>query len=224
VELTFVIAFLQIMLIDLILSGDNAVVIGMASRNLPPHQRKIAVLWGTVGAVILRISFTAIAAWLMVVPYLKIIGGVLLLWIAFKLLVQEEEASNIKSGKNVWEAIKTIVAADLIMSLDNVIAIGGAARGDFSLIIFGLLLSIPLLMWGSTVVAKWMNEYPALVYFGSGVLAFTAGTMILEDPALTLPNLNIPNIDIVLPLVIMAITLLFGKAWRARIFGIYHVR
>jgi YjbE family integral membrane protein len=224
VDFSFVMAFINIMIIDLILSGDNAVVVGMAARNLPPRQRKKAVLYGTLGAVVLRISFTGIALWLLMIPYIKLIGGVLLLWIALKLLIQEEQEASIGSGQNVWDAVKIIIIADVIMSLDNVLAIGGAAKGDLYLVIFGLMLSIPLLMWGSTMVAKWMNDYPVLVYFGSGVLAFTAGTMILEDPAAHLVRWTFAYAGIMFPLLLTGLVLLFGKAWRSRIFTIHHIK
>jgi YjbE family integral membrane protein len=220
----FLTAFINIIIIDLVLSGDNAVVVGMASRSLDPKQRKRAVFWGTLGAVFLRVSLTGIATWLLVLPYVKVIGGVLLIWISFKLLIQGDEITRVKSGKDVWEAIRIIVIADFVMSLDNVLAIGGAAKGDLLLVIFGLMLSIPLLMWGSTIVAKFMNEYPVLIYFGSGVLTFTASTMILEDPLLFHIKGMISEMDILLPCLLTAFVLLLGKVWRARLFTIYHVK
>jgi len=226
-DLEFYLAFLNIIIIDLVLSGDNAVVVGMASRKLPPKQRKQAILWGTLGAVILRILLTGIAAWLMAVPYIKIVGGILLVWISIKLLIQQDEHSSIPSGKNIWEAVKIIVVADFVMSLDNVLAIGGAAKGNLFLVVFGLALSVPLLMWGSTIVAKWMNEYPILIYFGSGVLSFTALTMVLEDPIVQIIMQNIkvvPYWDTILPLIITAIILLAGKIWRTNMFTIYRVK
>jgi YjbE family integral membrane protein len=222
----FFIAFVNIIIIDLVLSGDNAVVVGMASRRLPPEQRKKAILWGTLGAVFLRITLTGIAAWLLAIPYIKVVGGMMLIWISLKLLIEQEETAHVRSGKNIWDAIKVIIVADFVMSLDNVLAIGGAAKGNLFLVIFGLLLSVPLLMWGSTFVASWMNEYPVLTYFGSGVLAFTATTMMLEDPiaAQYLYMINLPYLDTLLPLIITIGILAVGRAWRARIFTIYHVK
>lgn len=220
----FLSAFINIIIIDLVLSGDNAVVVGMASRSLNPKQRKRAVFWGTLGAVFLRVSLTGIATWLLVLPYVKVVGGVLLVWISFKLLVQGEEVTRVKTGRDIWEAIRIIVIADFVMSLDNVLAIGGAAKGDFVLVIFGLMLSIPLLMWGSTIVAKFMNEYPILIYFGSGVLTYTASTMILEDPLFYEIKAKISEVDAILPFVLTAFVLLLGRVWRARLFTIYHVK
>ncbi|RXT13572.1 TerC family protein [Ammoniphilus sp. CFH 90114] len=222
----FIVAFINIIIIDLVLSGDNAVVVGMASRNLPPGQRKKAILWGTAGAVGLRLFFTALATWLLGIPYIKLIGGLLLVWIAFKLLLQQEEASSIQSGKNTWDAVKIIIIADFIMSLDNVLAIGGAAKGSFGLIVFGLLLSVPLLMWGSSIVAKWMNEYPILTYFGSGVLAYTAATMVMEDPLThsLLQEFNVPGQHILLPLTVTGIVIIFGKIWRDTIVTIHRLK
>jgi YjbE family integral membrane protein len=220
----FLSAFINIIIIDLVLSGDNAVVVGMASRSLNPKQRKRAVFWGTLGAVFLRVSLTGIATWLLVLPYVKVVGGVLLVWISFKLLVQGEEVTRVKTGRDIWEAIRIIVIADFVMSLDNVLAIGGAAKGDFVLVIFGLMLSIPLLMWGSTIVAKFMNEYPILIYFGSGVLTYTASTMILEDPLFYEIKAKISEVDAILPFVLTALVLLLGRVWRARLFTIYHVK
>lgn len=220
----FLTAFINIIIIDLVLSGDNAVVVGMASRSLNPKQRKRAVFWGTLGAVFLRVSLTGIATWLLVLPYVKVVGGVLLVWISFKLLVQGEEVTRVKTGRDIWEAIRIIVIADFVMSLDNVLAIGGAAKGDFLLVIFGLMLSIPLLMWGSTIVAKFMNEYPILIYFGSGVLTYTASTMILEDPLFYEIKAKISEMDAIIPFVLTALVLLLGRVWRARLFTIYHVK
>ena len=225
-DLDFWIAFLNIIIIDLVLSGDNAVVVGMASRRLPPKERKKAILWGTMGAVGLRILFTGLVTWLLGIPYIKLIGGCLLIWVAVKLLIQQEEASHIQSGRNIWEAIKIIIIADFVMSLDNVLAVGSAAKGNFGLVLFGLMLSVPLLMWGSTIVARWMNEYPILVFFGSGVLVFVASTMILEDPLMMSYTMDwkIPYIDNLIPIAVTLLVLLIGKVWRDAIFSFYHVR
>lgn len=226
VDVDFWIGFLNIIIIDLVLSGDNAVVVGMASRRLPPKERKKAILWGTLGAVGLRILFTGLVTWLLGIPYIKLIGGCLLVWVAIKLLTQQEDVSHIRSGKSMWEAVKIIVIADFVMSLDNVLAVGSAAKGNFGLVLFGLMLSIPLLMWGSTLVAKWMNEYPILVYFGSGVLVFVATSMMLEDPLLLsyIMMWKIPYWDIVIPVAATALVLVIGKIWRGTIISIHHVR
>lgn len=226
-DLAFWIGFINIIIIDLVLSGDNAVVVGMASRRLPPKERKKAIFWGTVGAVGLRVLFTGLAAWLLGIPYIKIVGGCLLIWIAVKLLIQQEEVSHIQSGKNLWEAVKIIIIADFVMSLDNVLAIGGAAKGNLWLVLFGLMLSVPLLMWGSSMVARWMNEYPILIYFGSGVLAFTAATMILEDPLAAerlLGRYNIPYLDTIIPLLVTGVVIMIGRVWRGVLFTIHQVK
>lgn len=224
VDTQFWIGFFHILIIDLVLSGDNAVVIGMASRNLPLRERKKAILWGTVGAVGLRVFFIGIITWLLEIPYLKIFGGCLLVWIAFKLLVQkEEDAPAVRTGKSLWDAVKIIVIADIAMSLDNALAIGGAAKGDFVLVTFGLMFSIPLLMWGSAIVARWMNEYPVLVFFGAGALVFVATSMILEDPALAafLEQWNAPHLHTIIPIVSVVVTLAIGR-WRRN--AVYSLR
>lgn len=226
-ELAFWIGFINIIIIDLVLSGDNAVVVGMASRRLPPKERKKAIFWGTMGAVGLRVVFTGLATWLLEIPYIKIVGGCLLIWIAIKLLIQQEEESHIQSGKNLWEAVKIIIIADFVMSLDNVLAIGGAAKGNLWLVLFGLMLSVPLLMWGSSMVARWMNEYPVLIYFGSGVLAFTAATMVLEDPLAVqlLTNwLKIPYVDTLIPLGVTGIVIAVGRTWKGVLFTFHQVK
>lgn len=177
-------AVLSIVVIDLVLSGDNAVVIGMASRLLPPAQRRKAILFGAGGAIGLRILFTALAAFLLSIPLLQAFGGALLLWIAFKLLRQSDHEHGIKEGRSLPEAVRTIVLADVIMSLDNILAVGGAAHGDLRLLLFGLGLSMPLILFGSGLIARLMNRFPWLVYLGSGILAYTAMEMIYEDPRL----------------------------------------
>lgn len=177
-------AVFSIVIIDLVLSGDNAVVIGMASRLLPPEQRRKAILFGAGGAIGLRILFTALAAFLLGIPLLQALGGVLLLWIAFKLLRQSGHEHGVKEGRNLFEAIRTIILADVIMSLDNILAVGGAAHGDLRLLLFGLGLSMPIILFGSGLVARLMNNFPWLVYLGSGVLVYTAMEMIYEDPRL----------------------------------------
>jgi YjbE family integral membrane protein len=179
----FWLGFVQILLIDLVLSSDNAVVIGMACRGLPPQAQRKAVLYGTVGAIVLRVMLTGMTTWMLDIPLMKAIGGALLLWIAFKLMLSaEEETSEVAYSRTVSQAVKTIILADFIMSLDNVLAVGGAAHGDMMLVLFGLGLSIPLLMWGSAWIARLMNRFSVLVSIGSGILAYTATHMCLEDP------------------------------------------
>ncbi|MEV5030399.1 TerC family protein [Paenibacillus sp. LPE1-1-1.1] len=173
---------LSIIFIDLILAGDNAIVIGMAARRLPKEQQKQAVLLGTAGAVLIRIAATVLVVWILKVPWLLAVGGVLLLWIAFKLLVQEDEHGDIKAGNTIWASVRTIVIADAAMGLDNVIAVAGAAQGHFSLIVIGLLISIPIVVWGSTLFIKLITHFPWIIYAGSGVLAYTAAKMITHEP------------------------------------------
>lgn len=175
-------AILAIIVIDLVLSGDNAVVIGMAARRLSPENRRKAIIFGGAGAVILRIAFTAIAAILLDTPYLQLIGGVLLLYIAWKLLrPHAEHGGNVDSAASLGEAVRTIVLADVVMSLDNILAVGGAAHGDLGLLLFGLVLSIPILLLGSELVARALGRFPILLYLGVLVLIHTAISMILED-------------------------------------------
>jgi YjbE family integral membrane protein len=200
------IALLKIIAIDIVLSGDNAIVIAMASRNLPPEQRNKAILWGTAGAVILRILFAIIIVWLLKIPYVTLIGGVLLLWIAYKVLVGGEEDVNISSHNSLMKAIGTIIVADAIMSLDNVVAVAGAADGHVLMIAIGVAISIPIMIFGSKFIVKAMDKYSWIGYVGSGILAWTAGEMILKDKQLA-EFINIPS-GIVTYLIIAAITAL----------------
>jgi len=175
------IALLKIIAIDIVLSGDNAIVIAMATRNLPVEQRNKAIFWGTAGAVILRILFAIIIVWLLKIPYVNIIGGLLLLWIAFKVLVGEEEEAHISAQSGLSKAIGTIILADAVMSLDNVVAVAGAANGHVFMIALGVAISIPIMIFGSKFIVKAMEKYGWIAYVGSGILAWTAGEMILRD-------------------------------------------
>ena len=183
-------AVLQIIAIDILLGGDNAVVIALACRNLPPSQRTKGILWGTVGAIVLRVLLVVFAVTLLQIPYLKIIGGLLLLWIGVKLLAPDGDGSHdgINGGGNLLSAIKTIIVADLVMSVDNVIAIAGAAHQadpdhQIGLVVFGLLVSIPIIVWGSQMVLKMIDRYPIVVTAGGALLGWIAGGMIVTDPA-----------------------------------------
>ncbi|TRY24301.1 TerC family protein [Brevibacillus sp. LEMMJ03] len=179
----FWLGFVHIFLIDVVLSSDNAVVIGMACRRLPERERRRAVLYGTLGAIVLRVALTGMTTWMLDIPLVKAVGGLLLLWIACKLILGgQEETIEVKYGGNVGQAVKTILLADFVMSLDNVLAVGGAAHGDIALVILGLGMSIPLLMWGSAWISRLMNRFHGLVIAGGGVLAYTAADMCLEDP------------------------------------------
>src|SRR5690606_277776 len=180
-------AVFQIILIDILLGGDNAVVIALACRNLQHKQRIQGILWGTAGAIILRVLLIAFALTLLGIPFLKIVGALLLLWIGVKLLIpDEDEHGNIKGGSSVMSAVKTILIADFVMSLDNVIAIAGAAQNthlDHQLyyVIFGLVVSVPIIIWGSTLVLKLIDRFPLVVTFGAGLLGWIAGGMLITD-------------------------------------------
>ena len=191
----FWVAVGQIIMIDILLGGDNAVVIALACRKLPPKQRTQGILWGTAGAIVLRIVLIFFALQLLAIPFLKIIGAVLLVWIGVKLLLPEHEEghSNIDGSDKLWGAVKTVIIADLVMSVDNVIAIAGAAEatgGDHSmvLVIFGVLVSIPIIVWGSQMVIKLMDRYPLIITVGGMLLGWIAGTMLVTDPALVKPE------------------------------------
>jgi YjbE family integral membrane protein len=177
-------ALFSIILINLLLSGDNALVIALASRRLPPAQQRQAILWGGAGAVGMRIILTLIAVLLLKVPYLQIAGGLLLQWVAVKLVADDHSAEEeVEAAGNLWGAVKTILIADLVMSLDNVIAIAGVSRGNISLLVVGLAISIPIIIWGSTLITMLMQRWPAIVLIGAAFLGWTAGEMLVADPA-----------------------------------------
>lgn len=177
---------LTIIWINIILSGDNAVVIALAARSLPPHQQKKAVFWGAGAAVVMRIILTIVAVELLKLPYLKLIGGALLLWIAVKLLVPEDDGDDgIESSSNLWTAIKTILIADLVMSLDNVIGVAAAAKGSLVLLVLGLLISIPLVIFGATMLMKLMERFPIIITIGAGILGWVSGEMAATDPVVS---------------------------------------
>jgi len=179
----FWVAVGQIILIDIVLSGDNAVVIALACRNLSPEQRRTGIFWGVAGAVSLRVVLTVFAALVMNLPWLKMVGGLLLVWIAVKLMLPEdEEGHDIDASANLWGAVKTIVIADFVMSLDNVIAVAGAAHGSLVLLLFGLAVSIPLIVWSSQLILRWMERWPWIVLLGAGLLGYVSGQMIFSDP------------------------------------------
>jgi YjbE family integral membrane protein len=192
---TFWISLLQIIWIDLLLSGDNAVVIALACRSLPENRRKLGIWLGAGAAVGLRIVFALIVTYLLGVPYLKVIGGLLLFWIAIKLAVGEEEAhGEIEASESLWKAVRTIAIADAVMSLDNVIAIAGAAKGHPELFIFGLLLSIPLIIMGAQLLTTIIERFPILVWIGAALLGWIAAEMILGDVAvLQWLQVNLPS-------------------------------
>jgi YjbE family integral membrane protein len=180
-------AVFQIILIDILLGGDNAVVIALACRNLAPRQRLQGILWGTAGAILLRVVLIAFALTLLAIPFLKVVGGLLLLWIGVKLLLPEDDAhGKVQGGTSIAAAVKTIIVADFVMSLDNVIAIAGAAQNaadhhELGLVVFGLLVSVPIIIWGSTLVLKLIDRYPVVVTLGAALLGWIAGGMVITD-------------------------------------------
>lgn len=181
-DLQFFTALFSIFIINIVLSGDNAVVIALASRRLPQNQQKKAILWGSSGAIILRIILTLIAAVLLEIPFLQFIGGLLLIWIAYNLLNSDtDESDHVKAAGNLRKAIQTVIVADLVMSLDNALAIASIAGEHFLLIIFGLGLSVPLIIWGSSLLMMLMEKFPIIIWAGAGLLAWTAGDMINKD-------------------------------------------
>jgi YjbE family integral membrane protein len=182
-------ALLSIIMIDILLGGDNAVVIALACRNLPPHQRRMGIVWGTLGAIVLRVILIFFALTLLQVPLLKIAGAVLLVWIGVKLLLPQEGDghAHIQGSQRLWGAVKTVIVADLVMSVDNVLAIAGAAEGasadhQMGLVVFGLLFSIPIIVWGSQLVIKLMDRFPIIITLGGMLLGWIAGTMAVTDP------------------------------------------
>ena len=181
---SFIAALLQIMLVNVVLSGDNAVVIALAARNLPAHHQRQAILWGSVGAIVLRVLLTVVVVQLLTIAGLQAVGGLLLVWIALQLLVQGDgDAGAHHAHSNLLGAVKTILLADVVMSLDNTLAIAGVAKGDWTLLVAGLGLSIPLIVAGSTVIMKVMDRFPVVVYIGAALIAWTAGEMIDSDTA-----------------------------------------
>lgn len=181
----FWVAVLQIIAIDILLGGDNAVVIALACRNLPEKQRKMGILWGVAGAITLRVILTIFAVTLLSIPYLKIVGAVLLAWIAIKLVLPQdgEDGHDIDASDSLVGAIKTIIIADLVMSLDNVLAVAGAAKDSWALIVFGLLVSIPIIVYCSTLVLKLMDRFPWIIILGGGLLGWIAAGMAIHDVA-----------------------------------------
>ncbi len=183
------IAVAQIILIDILLGGDNAIVIALACRNLPDKLRMKGIVWGTVGAIAIRIALISFAVTMLQLPYLKLVGGVLLLWIGIKLLNEDEDHAEVNGSDRLWGAVKTVIVADLVMSLDNVIAIASAAEqaaGEhrLMLVVFGIVVSIPIIVWGSTLVLKLMERFPVIVTLGAALLGYIAGGMIFSDVAI----------------------------------------
>ena len=207
---------LSIVLIDLMLAGDNALVIALAVRTLPPRARLLGRLFGTAGAVVLRLAFITVTTFLLRIPFLQLVGGVLLVGIAIKLVRPgASEAHGVREGTSLPQAIWVIIAADAVMSLDNVLGVAGAARGDLRLVVFGIALSLPLVVWGSGLLARLMNRWPWIIWVGGGVLGWVAGEMIVGDAAVARAIAGSPMAVVVgaLPYVLAAALLLLGWWW-----------
>jgi YjbE family integral membrane protein len=221
----FLSALLAIVIIDLVLAGDNAIVIALAARNLQPHLRKKAIIWGTFGAIAVRTAMTLVVVWLLKIPGLLLAGGALLVWIAYKLLADNDNSEhNFSPASNFWDAMKTIVVADAVMGLDNVLAVAGAAHGNFLLVVLGLLISIPIVIWGSQIILKYVERFPSIVYIGGGVLAWTAVKMMVSEPLIK-DYFNQNQMLTVLAYVVVIGGILGGGFWsnhskkRARVAG-----
>ena len=193
----------QIIIIDILLGGDNAILIALACRNLPTEQRKWGIIWGTAGAIVLRVLLIVFALSLLTVPYIKLVGGLLLLWIGIKLLTDEGDHGEVAGKASMWGAVQTIIIADLVMSVDNVLGIAGAAQGanpahQTPLVIFGLLVSVPIIVWGSKFVITLMEKFPLIITAGAALLGWLAGGMIVTDPAVAAWfKANIANAEII---------------------------
>jgi len=178
-------ALLAIILIDLVLAGDNAIVIALAARNLPPEHQNKAIIWGTVGAIVVRSAMTVGVVWLLKIPGLMLVGGLGLLWIAYKLIADTSEDEHQGVGATTfWGAMKTIIVADALMGVDNVLGVAGAANGSFDLVVIGLLISIPIVVLGSKLVLRLVEKWPVIIHLGTAVLAFTAAQMIINEKLL----------------------------------------
>lgn len=191
-HLDFAVILLQIVLIDLLLGGDNAVVIALACRKLPPHMQKKAIILGTLGAIVARVVLLIIAVHLLALPWLKVVGGLLLLWIGFKLVGSEEEEATVKSDNRLWKTVLTITLADVVMSLDNVLAVAAAGKGNIWLVSFGVLISIPIIVMGSKLVLTLLSRFPFIVTLGGALIGWIAGSMLVTDPALLRYTAAIP--------------------------------
>ncbi len=207
----FIFALLELMLINIVLSGDNAVVIALACRALPAHQQKKAIFWGSFGAIGLRVILTFVAVWFLKIPFIQILGGLLLIYIAINLLKKDDEDEKIKTSSRISEAIRTIIIADFVMSLDNVLAVAGAADGNLLLIMLGLAVSIPLIIWGSQLLMRLMNRFPIIVLLGAALLGYTSGEMIVGDKAAhDWIEENFSSLHLILPIGLAVIIALIG--------------
>lgn len=216
VKLEYIAILTGIFMINIVLSGDNAVVIAMASRNLPARQQKSAILLGSAGAIIFRIILTVVIVFLLKIPFLQAVGGLLLIYIAVKLLKDEESEEECKAAGSLAEAIKIIIIADLIMSLDNTLAIAAVSKGNWLMLIIGLATSIPIIIFCSQIILYFMKRFPVIIYIGSGILAWTAGKMLVEDKKVDLflhqstNDMVVSTIHVALPLLVTAAVIVYG--------------
>lgn len=212
--------FLGILAIDLILSGDNAVVIALAVRQLKGDTRRRAIILGATGAVLLRLFFAAIVTFLLQIPLLQAVGGLLLLWVAWKLVHDSpggEEENEVQAGGNLWEAVRIIIIADVVMSLDNVVALVGVSGGNLALLVFGLALTIPLIIWGSTLLSALLDRWRWLVYVGAGILVYVAVEMLFEDPIVHgYIGESLQSLETVIALAATALFVAFAWLWSRR--------
>ena len=211
--------FLGILAIDLILSGDNAVVIALAVRQLKGDTRRKAIIFGATGAVLLRLFFAAIVTFLLQIPLLQAVGGLLLLWVAWKLVHDSpgEEEGEVQAGGNLWEAVRIIIIADVVMSLDNVVALVGVSGGNLWLLIFGLALTIPLIIWGSTLLSALLDRWRWLVYAGAGILVYVAVEMLFEDPVVHgFVGDSLQSLETTIALIATAAFVVFAWLWSRR--------
>ncbi|WP_353157253.1 TerC family protein [Herminiimonas fonticola] len=213
---TMWVALFQIVIINILLSGDNAVIIALACRSLPPKEQRNAFLIGTVAIVILMTALTAFASYLMTIPYVEVAGAILLLWIGIKLLLPEEENEDVSASDNFWGAVKTIIIADIVMSLDNVLGMAGAANGHMGLLFVGMVITIPLILFGSAMLMRLMERFPIIVTLGAGLLGYVAGEMAVEDPALKGLIANAHYLEIALPILGILIVVGTGKLLSSR--------
>jgi YjbE family integral membrane protein len=209
----FWVAGLEIIVINILLSGDNAVVIALACRNLPPKQRRLGIFWGVIGAVVLRVILTFFAVSLLRLPYLQLVGAALLVWIGIGLIAEDDDDEHdIRAHDRLLSAVKTVIVADLVMSLDNVIGVAGAAKGSLALLVFGLVVSIPLVVVGAQLIMKVVERFPILVIAGGGLLGYIAGEIAVEDTAVK-PwiDANLPHLHYLAP--ITGIVIVVGVGW-----------
>lgn len=210
-------ALLQICIINVVLSGDNAVVIALACRSLPAKQAKVAFMVGAVGIIVLMTGLTAAASYLLDIPFVALVGSVLLIWIAIKLLVPEDEDEDLEGGSHFWEAVKIIIIADIVMSLDNVLGMAAVAKGHTWMLFIGMVITIPLILFGSALIMKLMERFPIVITLGAALLGWVAGEMIVDDPAIRdYVTANIQYANLIFPAIGAFIVIATGKFMESR--------